>query len=68
MPHFLAHLGEFMETRWEELGRPKLTPEVRRRLIEGVAEEMAGRTIPELARDRDAKLVAILEALQKTGG
>ena len=65
MPHFLDHLGDFMETRWEELGRPKLTPEVRRQLIEGVAAEAAGRTIPELARDRDAKLVAILAALQK---
>ncbi|BBK38753.1 L-carnitine dehydrogenase [Allostella sp. ATCC 35155] len=65
MPHFLDHLGEFMETRWEELGRPKLTPEVRRRLVEGVAEEAAGRSIPDLARDRDTKLVAILEALQK---
>jgi 3-hydroxyacyl-CoA dehydrogenase len=64
MPHFLDHLGEFMETRWEELGRPKLTPEVRRRLIEGVADEAAGRTIPELARDRDAKLLAILAALK----
>ena len=54
--------------RWQELGSPRLTPEVRRQLIEGVAEEAAGRTIPELARDRDAKLVAILEALQKAGG
>jgi carnitine 3-dehydrogenase len=68
MPHFLSHLGDFMETRWQELGSPRLTPEVRRQLIEGVAEEAAGRTIPDLARDRDAKLVAILEALQKAGG
>ncbi|MCC7271168.1 MAG: 3-hydroxyacyl-CoA dehydrogenase [Alphaproteobacteria bacterium] len=63
MPHFLAHLGEFMESRWAELGRPKLTEEVRRKLIEGVAEEAHGRSIPELAADRDAKLVAIQEAL-----
>ncbi|MGE0715269.1 MAG: 3-hydroxyacyl-CoA dehydrogenase NAD-binding domain-containing protein [Alphaproteobacteria bacterium] len=67
MPHFLAHLGEFMEARWAELGQPRLTDEVRRKIIEGVAEEAAGRSIAELARDRDAKLVAIQEALAKVG-
>ncbi|MGE0722944.1 MAG: 3-hydroxyacyl-CoA dehydrogenase NAD-binding domain-containing protein [Alphaproteobacteria bacterium] len=63
MPHFFAHLGAFTEARWKELGNPRLTEELRKRIIDGVAEEARGRSIPELAKERDTKLVAILEAL-----
>ena len=63
MPHFFAHLGAFIEGRWKELGNPRLTEELRQKIIAGVAEEARGRSIPALAKERDEKLVAILGAL-----
>jgi carnitine 3-dehydrogenase len=63
MAHFLDHFGSFMETRWRELGDPKLTPALARKLIEGVAEEAGGRSVSELAAARDACLLDILAVL-----
>jgi len=65
MAHFLSHLGAFIDDRWAELGRPRMTPEVQRKLIQGVAEEARGRSIAALAAERDAKLLDILDALRK---
>lgn len=64
MRHFLDHIGPAMESWWADLGTPALTPEVRQKLIDGVAEDVAGRTVEELARDRDAALVRLLAARQ----
>jgi len=65
MAHFLAHLGTPMESWWADLGAPRLTPEIRTRIVEGVAEAVGGRSIPELAADRDRRLLAILAALAR---
>jgi 3-hydroxyacyl-CoA dehydrogenase len=65
MTHFLDHFGAFMETRWAELGTPKLTPAIAQALTAGVAEEVAGRSIAALAARRDAALLDILAALAK---
>ncbi len=62
MAHFLHHLLPAMEGWWETLGRPEVTPELQRRLAEGVAEEAAGRSVAELARWRDEALVRLLAA------
>ncbi|HUA55948.1 MAG TPA: 3-hydroxyacyl-CoA dehydrogenase NAD-binding domain-containing protein [Candidatus Sulfotelmatobacter sp.] len=67
MAHFLDHFGGFMEARWRELGSPKLTPELGRKLIDGVAEEAAGRSVTALAGQRDACLLDILAALAQHG-
>jgi 3-hydroxyacyl-CoA dehydrogenase len=63
MTHFLAHLGGPMESWWEDLGEPHLTPEVRRAVIDGVSEATAGRSVSDLAAARDRRLLAILAAL-----
>lgn len=60
--HYLTHLGPSQVRRWEALGAPALTPEVQRRIVEGVAEEAAGRGIPELEERRDRALIDILRA------
>ncbi len=65
MTHFLDHFGGFMETRWRELGNPRLTPELARQLIDGVAAEAGGRSVDELAAERDACLIDILAVLAK---
>lgn len=56
---YLEHLGPSQEARWASLGAPRLTPEVRAKLVEGVAREAAGRSIAELEAERDAKLIAL---------
>ncbi|MBI3512567.1 MAG: 3-hydroxyacyl-CoA dehydrogenase, partial [Proteobacteria bacterium] len=65
MAHFLDHFGAFTETRWAELGSPKLTPALAQALIEGVAAEAGGRSIAELAAARDTSLLDILAVLAK---
>lgn len=64
MPHFLDQLGPPLESWWDDLGRPSLTPEVRAALIAGVEAEAAGRDIPALAAARDQFLLDLL-ALKK---
>lgn len=68
LAHFIAHLGASQEGRWAELGRPKLTPELTARLVAGVEAEAAGRSVAELERERDAGLVAVIEALRAHRG
>jgi 3-hydroxyacyl-CoA dehydrogenase len=63
MTHFMAHLTPPMQSWMDDLGTPRLTPDVQRRIIDGVAEEAAGRDIEQLARWRDEKLVEILEVV-----
>ncbi len=61
---YLAHLGPSQEARWASLGAPSLTPEVRAKLIEGVAREAAGRSVAELEAERDAKLIALRRMME----
>jgi 3-hydroxyacyl-CoA dehydrogenase len=69
MAHFMPHLGvPLARDWWPALGNPQLTPAVQKQIIDGVAEEAAGRDIPELAAERDRCLIAILEALKVARG
>ena len=65
MAHFLAHLGGPMESWWQDLGAPRLTPEVQKKIIDGVADTVTGRTIADLAAERDRRLLDILAALAR---
>jgi len=60
--HYLDHLGPSQERRWEALGSPRLTQEVCAQLIAGIAEEAAGRSVAELERARDARLIRMIQA------
>ena len=66
MENFLEHLGPATESWWADLGTPQLTPEVKRKLIESVEAENAGRCVAELAAERDRRLLALLAALHGT--
>ena len=59
---YLAHLGPSQVRRWESLGTPSLDENVQHKIIEGVAEEAAGRTIAQLEERRDEGLLALLRA------
>jgi len=63
MTHFMAHLAPPMQSWIEDLGNPRLTPQVQQLIIDGVAEEAAGRSVAELRRWRDEKLVEILKVV-----
>jgi carnitine 3-dehydrogenase len=63
MAHMLDHFGPALEEPWTRLQAPPLTRALRDRMVEGCAAEAAGRSIADLVRERDAKLVAILMAL-----
>jgi carnitine 3-dehydrogenase len=64
--HFLRALGPPMESWWDDLGNPQLTPELCAALAEGVAAEAGGRDIAALEAERDRFLVDLLE-LKKSG-
>lgn len=65
MAHFMDHLLGPIQTWWDDLGTPEVTPELRRRLIEGVNAEAGQRDIADLVRDRDAQLTTLLKVLQR---
>lgn len=62
--HYFDILGASQERRWAALGDPQLTDEVKQKIIAGVAEEAGGRSVPDLAAQRDKTLLALLKALE----
>ena len=61
MAHFMSHIGPAMQGWMDDLGQPRLTPEVQKAIINGVTEEAAGRSMADLQRWRDRKLIEILK-------
>lgn len=68
MAHLLAHLGGPIEGWWDDLGAPRMTPELQRRVVEGVDQALGGRTQAELAQARDALLIGLLRAKSASPG
>ncbi|SDL50902.1 3-hydroxyacyl-CoA dehydrogenase [Modicisalibacter muralis] len=66
--HYLAHLGDSQQRRWESLGRPTLSAELKDRIADGVLDEARERSIEELALERDRKLVAAIKAVGESRG
>ncbi len=64
MTNFVEHLGPPVASWWDDLGSPQLTDAVKKTLIDGVADEVSGKTVPELAATRDRRLLAVLKALK----
>jgi carnitine 3-dehydrogenase len=62
--HLLEHIGPGIESWWSDLGRPDLTPEVIDRLVL-MFEASNTRSVEDLAAERDALLVELLEALSE---
>jgi carnitine 3-dehydrogenase len=57
--HFMDTLMEPLVAMWKSLGNPEMTPELKRTIADGVLEEADGRSVDELAADRDAMLLAL---------
>ncbi len=62
MPHFMSHIGPAIQSWMDDLGQTRLTPEIQTLIIDGVEEEAGSRTIADLQRWRDSKLIDILKA------
>jgi 3-hydroxyacyl-CoA dehydrogenase len=63
--HFFDQFTGPMTAWWKVLGSPELTPEVRRKLIDGLHAEVGSRSIPELEAQRDEILLGLLELRSK---
>lgn len=62
MQHFMSHLAAGPVQSWmDDLGSPRMTPQVQKAITDGVLAEAAGRSIGELAKWRDRKLIEILK-------
>jgi 3-hydroxyacyl-CoA dehydrogenase len=66
MAHFLHHLLPAMTSWWDDLGAPQVTPSVQATLIQGVKDELGGRSVAEVAAKRDAFLTALLELRRRS--
>jgi 3-hydroxyacyl-CoA dehydrogenase len=63
--HFFQQFTGPMTAWWSVLGSPQLTPEVQKKLIDGVHAEVGSRSIDELAAERDEVLLGLLELRNK---
>ena len=65
--HFLAHLLGPFGGFWADLGEPRMTPALQRRIVDGVREEAEGLSVEELSARRDRALVALIRARGEGG-
>lgn len=61
MTYFMAHLGDQFQSQMDDLGTTRLTEPVRKLIIDGVAAEAGSRSVGDLQRWRDRKLIEILK-------
>jgi carnitine 3-dehydrogenase len=64
--HFMETLMDPLAAMWKSLGNPEMTPELKQTIVDGVLQEANGRTVDDLAADRDAMLLA-LQAVRADG-
>ena len=60
MKHYMDHLGPANQSWMDDLGTPRLDAKTQKAIIDGVTEEAAGRSMDDLRRWRDRKLIEIL--------
>jgi 3-hydroxyacyl-CoA dehydrogenase len=60
--HVLEHLGAPMESWWDDLGRPRLTSELREAAVKGVEQELHGIDVAAMVARRDELLIELVRA------
>jgi carnitine 3-dehydrogenase len=65
MAHMLDHFGPALLAPWTRLAAPELTPTLRDAVVAGCVQEAGDRTVADLVRERDRRLVDVLRALGK---
>ena len=64
--HFFDQFTAPMTAWWKVLGSPEITPEVRKKIVAGVLEEAGGRSLEDLAAQRDEDLLGLLAVRART--
>jgi carnitine 3-dehydrogenase len=68
MAHFMEQFGPALALPWTKLTDvPELTPALLEKLVAQSDDQAGGRTVPQLERERDDSLVALLQALRAQG-
>ena len=60
----LEHFGPPMESWWADFGTPRLDQDAIETMSRAVGDMLGGQSIPALAAERDARLLALLAALE----
>ena len=63
--HFMDTLMPRMAAQWQNLGNPEFTPELAQQIVKGVLEEAHGKSIDELAHQRDEMLFGLIAVREK---
>ena len=59
--HFFEQFTGPMTAWWSVLGNPQITPELRKTIVDGVMQQVSGRTPEQLAAERDEMLLGLLQ-------
>jgi carnitine 3-dehydrogenase len=58
--HFMQHLMDPLAAMFKVLGNPEMTPDLKRKITEGVLQEAANRSVEQLANEEDKMLLSLL--------
>jgi len=64
--HFMDHLMDPLVGMMKSLGNPEITPALKQTIIDGVTREAANRSLDQLAREENERLVGLLRLRAKT--
>ena len=67
MRRMLEQFGPALELPWTRLEAPELTGRLIEAMVEGTADQAAGRSVEELEQLRDGYLLAVMRALRSVG-
>ncbi|HBP29146.1 MAG: 3-hydroxyacyl-CoA dehydrogenase NAD-binding domain-containing protein [Advenella sp.] len=65
LAHLIDHLQPAIETWMDDLGNPRMTPELRERMVQGTQQARQDKSFESLLRYRDSHLIDILKSLDK---
>jgi carnitine 3-dehydrogenase len=65
LEHFFEQFAGPLQASFKGLGNPELTPDVQKKLIDSVHEEVGSRTIEQLEAERDELLIGLLKLRAK---
>jgi carnitine 3-dehydrogenase len=66
--HFVEQFMDPARIWWDDLGDPEVTPELQRMVIEEVEAAARGRSVGELAEERDTALIELLALRRRLAG
>ncbi|SDV50685.1 3-hydroxyacyl-CoA dehydrogenase NAD-binding domain-containing protein [Chitinasiproducens palmae] len=65
MQHVLDHLGAPIEAWWDDLGTPRITPDLAKAVVDGTHQALANRSNAALEAQRDALILDLLRRLPR---